>query len=292
MKSKKPLFILIAGYIFSSLGYLIWYHKIWRNSPYHKNVAHAFNMEIVGVIICITACFLLLYFIILHIRSFRTPRKSFVLVSIITLFILFLIPSVYHAKYHFLKAKEKIRHEKKYMKELKARLGEAIVKNQAAEQYIIELQAKLESKNKENDELSKQLNKTIRKNNLLEKKYNTKEDMLVQAKSHKVSSKIKKMSELINTDSDKNNQEIIFKVQIISSGTRLASNSPKFKGIKNVWEYKDGDLYKYTIGNQKDLKSASKLQAEFRKKGFTGAFVLSFKDGKRIPVKEALKLLN
>ena len=95
-----------------------------------------------------------------------------------------------------------------------------------------------------------------------------------------------------NTDSDTKNHEIIFKVQVLSSGTRLATNSQRFKGLKNVWEYKDGGLYKYTVGNENDLKSASASQLELRRKGFNGAFVVIFKNGERIPVKEALKLLK
>jgi hypothetical protein len=34
------------------------------------------------------------------------------------------------------------------------------------------------------------------------------------------------------------------------------------------------------------------LQAEFQRKDFSGALVVAFKIGKRIPVREALKLLN
>jgi hypothetical protein len=88
------------------------------------------------------------------------------------------------------------------------------------------------------------------------------------------------------------NEKIIFKVQVLSSENPLESNSTPFKGIKNVWEYKDGGLYKYTIGNKRDIQSASALQSEIRKKGFSDAFVVAFKNGKRIPVREALRLLN
>jgi N-acetylmuramoyl-L-alanine amidase len=95
---------------------------------------------------------------------------------------------------------------------------------------------------------------------------------------------------VVNTDSDTKNQEIIFKIQIIASSTRLATNSPQLKGLKNVWEYKDSGLYKYTVGNQKDLKSASALQSKFRRKGFVGAFVVAFRNGQRIPMKKAIDI--
>ncbi len=281
MKSKMPLFfILLAGYISSLVVYLIWYHTIPNFSIFGKTITDSPNMKI--VVVAITALYLFLYFLILSIRSFQTAWKSFFLVSIITILTFFLIPSVYYARYHFERVKEKVMTEKKRMKEINAKLNKAIT----------ELQAKLESERKENDKLRKQLNETIRKTNSLEKEHKTKGDVVVQAKSNKDFSKIKINSEVVNTDSDTKNQEIIFKVQIVSSSTRLATNSPQFKGLKNVWEYKDSSLYKYTVGNQKDLKSASALQSEFRRKGFSGAFVVTFQNGKRIPVREALMLLN
>ena len=257
-----------------------------------KNITDAPNMEIVVVVVGITALYLFLYFLILSIRSFQTPWKSFFLVSIITLLTFFLIPSVYYARYQFVRAKKNIYIEKKHMKELETKLNNAIAINDAANKSITELQAKLESERKENDKLRKQLNETIRKTKSLEEEHKTKGDVFVQAKSNKDFSKIKINSEVCNTDSDTKNQEIIFKVQIISSSTRLATNSPQFKGLKNVWEYKDNGLYKYTVGNQKDLKAASALQSKFRRKGFSEAFVVTFKNGKRIPVREALRLLN
>ena len=126
----------------------------------------------------------------------------------------------------------------------------------------------------------------------IQESHEPKEDIIVQGKSNRDFSEIKTKSELDNTDSNKIDQEIIFKVQFISSTTRLPTNSPEFKGLKNVWEYKQDNLYKYTLGNKKDLKSAIALQSELRKTGFGGAFVVTFKNGKRIPVKEAMRLLN
>ena len=119
------------------------------------------------------------------------------------------------------------------------------------------------------------------------------EQRMLEAKSKKVDSEEKKKNTEIDiAESGKINQEIIFKVQVLSSGKALASNSPRFKGLKNVWEYEDGDLYKYTIGNKRNLQSASALQLELREKGFSDAFVVAFQNEKRIPVRKALIFLK
>jgi hypothetical protein len=98
--------------------------------------------------------------------------------------------------------------------------------------------------------------------------------------------------EAIDTEDIQITNEIIFKVQILSSKNPLELNSPWFKGLKNICEYKDSGLYKYTIGNNKDIKSASELQSELRKKGFGDAFVVAFQNGERIPLIKALRFLN
>jgi gas vesicle protein len=116
---------------------------------------------------------------------------------------------------------------------------------------------------------------------------------IIGANSIKVDSEVKKKNlENVFPESGEINKEFILKVQVLSSENPLESNSPRFKGLKNVWEYKDSGLYKYTIGNKKDIPSASALQSELRKKGFNDAFVVAFQNGKRIPLRKALKFLN
>jgi N-acetylmuramoyl-L-alanine amidase len=171
------------------------------------------------------------------------------------------------------------------MKRLEAKIDKA-------DKSISELIAKLEYERKENEKLREQLNEIIKETKSKEGEKNTKGDVVIQTRLNKGFSKRKINSETGNTDLDKKNQKIIFKVQILSSSTRLKTNSPQLKDLKNVWEYKDKGIYKYTVGNQLDLKSASALQLEFRRKGFKEAFVVAFKNGKRIPMREALKLLN
>ena len=300
-KLKISLSIILGGYI-SSLGfYFTWY---WTRGYYLFNemrYSGTYLLEIAAVVFAITAIYFFSLLLILYTRSLQKFWTSFFLVSIVTLLTFFLIPSSYYASYHFERAKEKlrierakekIRTENESMKKIEAKVNEAIKKNDDIEKSITELQAKLEYESKENDKLRKQLNETIRKAKSLEEEHKIKGDLVVQTKSNKDFSKIKKNSEVGNTDSVTKHQEIIFKLQIISSNTRLATNSPQFNGLKNVWEYREGGLYKYTVGNEKDLKSASALQPEFRSKGFSGAFVVAFKNGKRMPVREARRFLK
>jgi len=116
------------------------------------------------------------------------------------------------------------------------------------------------------------------------------EQAMVEAKSKTGDSEEKKKNqENVAAESGNINKEIIFKVQVLYSENTLGSDSLRFNGLKNVWEYQDGGLYKYTIGNKRDIQSASALQSELRKKGFSDAFVVAFKNGKRIPVIEALR---
>jgi hypothetical protein len=325
-KLKMPLSIVLGGYI-SSLGFsLIWYYHFFYGKPYRDD----YYLIIVAVVSAITAVYLFPLLLISHIKSFRKAWTSFSLVSIITLLIFFLIPSanyvIYDKSYdnklnlkidktiktiekneperkilaankkeikkQFEDAKEKIQTEKKRMEKIESKRNNALAMNDAAKKYIAEFQAKLESERKENDKLRSKDEIILALRSKLKQERKAEEDIIVKGKSSRDFSEIKINFKVDNTNSDTIGQEIIFKVQIISSDTLLAKNSPKLKGLKNVWEYIDGGLYKYTVGNEKDLKSASVLQSKLRKKGFVGAFVVAFKNGKRIPVREAQKLLN
>jgi len=271
MKSNKLLFLLVAGYILNLLVFSNWYH-----TPYTPII------DVIAVLAIVTVLYLLLYILILTVNSLQTPWKSFLLVSIITVSIIILIQIVYHEKYQLRRFEERKLAEEIRTVE-KARIGELITKIGDATKTITVLKAMLDLKNNENDKYKRQLNKI---NGKMEK------DAVIQPKSITDSSEIKTNPEGDNTALDTKSQEIVFKVQIISSGTRLVKTSPHFKDIKNVWEYREKGLYKYTVGNQRDLKSASVLQSEFRDKGFNGAFVVAFNNEKRISVREAKRFLN
>ena len=77
------------------------------------------------------------------------------------------------------------------------------------------------------------------------------------------------------------NETIVYKVQFMSAGTRIPLLSDKFKGLKDVSEYEDNGMYKYTAGEFKTLDEAMKYRTQMQTKGFKDCFVAKFKDGKR-----------
>lgn len=88
-----------------------------------------------------------------------------------------------------------------------------------------------------------------------------------------------------------NTKAVVYRVQIISTEKSLPNDSPKFKGVKDIWHYEQGGMFKYTAGEYSSMAEASQRQSELRKDGFTEAFVVAFdKDGKRITIEEAKKL--
>jgi len=79
-----------------------------------------------------------------------------------------------------------------------------------------------------------------------------------------------------------------FKVQISSSTKKVATASQNFKGLKGIERVRIGAHHKYYYGLTNDYNKALKLRAEAKTKGYKGAFVVAFKNEKKISVKDAL----
>ena len=78
----------------------------------------------------------------------------------------------------------------------------------------------------------------------------------------------------------------VFKVQFLTSGTRLKAGSREFKGLTNVGDYKEGGIWKYTVGSSTDYDEICRLRKEVSVK-FPQAFVIAFKDGARMDIEKA-----
>lgn len=94
----------------------------------------------------------------------------------------------------------------------------------------------------------------------------------------------------IKTVTNASTEGIIFKVQIAASGKKLDLTPGNFKGLDNLSLSTDNStLYKYMYGNTSNYNEAKQNLVEAKAKGFEGAYIVAFKDGKKINVQEALK---
>ena len=99
----------------------------------------------------------------------------------------------------------------------------------------------------------------------------------------KKSSDSKKKKEQSKSEKKVSKNKKYYKVQFITSEKKLSMRSRLFKGldIDLISVYKDGGLYKYTYGETNDKDEALELLSKV-KKTHSEAFLVEFKDGKRI----------
>ena len=83
-------------------------------------------------------------------------------------------------------------------------------------------------------------------------------------------------------------EDVYFSVQIAASNKAIAPRSYNFKGLKSVERHKEGNIYRYFYSRSTSYDVAKKLQTEARQKGYKGAFIVAFKDGKKVDIKTVL----
>jgi len=93
-----------------------------------------------------------------------------------------------------------------------------------------------------------------------------------------------------NPNTIENNKGIEFKVQFYASATE--EKISKFTALKseNITYIKESGMFKYRLGPFTNVEEATKKQTTARNAGYKDAFVIAFKDGKRISVEEAKAL--
>ena len=89
------------------------------------------------------------------------------------------------------------------------------------------------------------------------------------------------------TDLKQNNQ-VIFKIQLFAVEKKLRTGASDFKGLKNTDFYVEKNLFKYTYGEETTFNEINKLRKSISKK-FPGAYVIAFRNGEKIAVKEAMR---
>jgi len=78
-----------------------------------------------------------------------------------------------------------------------------------------------------------------------------------------------------------------FSVQVAASTAPLATDSPQWQQIEDLKIQEEKNLYKYVAGSFEQYEQAAESRQALTKLGFKGAFVVAYKDGKRVSLKVA-----
>ena len=84
-------------------------------------------------------------------------------------------------------------------------------------------------------------------------------------------------------------QGVKFMVQIAASSKEVAATPANFKGLKSIKVVKEGSNYKYYYNETSDINRARKALEEAKNKGYSSAFLVAYKNGKKVSIEEALK---
>ena len=97
----------------------------------------------------------------------------------------------------------------------------------------------------------------------------------------------KSQNQLTDTKEKNTADDIVFKVQFLTSSTKLPANSPKLKGLTDVSYYEEKGTYKYTCGSTTDLNEAQQLRKKVTAT-YKDAFLVAFRGGVRINITDAI----
>tara|TARA_R110001583_G_scaffold114876_3_gene265372 strand:+ start:40334 stop:41467 length:1134 start_codon:yes stop_codon:yes gene_type:complete len=98
-----------------------------------------------------------------------------------------------------------------------------------------------------------------------------------------VEPKVAPSKKVINVD-----KNVKFKVQIAAGARKLEAKSYNFNGLKNVERMRSGKIYRYYFGETSNYTKIQELQKLAKSKGYRSAFIVAFKNGKKISVENVL----
>jgi N-acetylmuramoyl-L-alanine amidase len=103
-----------------------------------------------------------------------------------------------------------------------------------------------------------------------------------------------KKEDVVKVNVDKNNTTInenliIYKVQIKSSNKKIKLNDSFFRGHEKVSEFTEDKLFKYYFFESNSIEEVKKMLIEARNNGFKDAFIVGFKNNKRIKIDQLKK---
>jgi N-acetylmuramoyl-L-alanine amidase len=102
----------------------------------------------------------------------------------------------------------------------------------------------------------------------------------------------KKKEEEVKKEEVVSDAKIVFKVQLLASSRVLPLLSEEFNGLSTLSTERYKNLVRYMYGKTNSYSQAKLYKANADAKGYPTSFIVAYKDGKRIPVPEALKYVS
>jgi len=82
---------------------------------------------------------------------------------------------------------------------------------------------------------------------------------------------------------------VVFKVQLLATSKRISLVKENFNGLDELSTQPFKNLIRYMYGNTSSYNEAEILKAQALAKGYKNAYIVSYKDGKRVPLSSVLK---
>jgi len=83
-------------------------------------------------------------------------------------------------------------------------------------------------------------------------------------------------------------ENIVYKVQLLASSKVIALQPENFNGLKPLSSEPYEGMYRYLYGEAPSYELAKQLKSEADTKGYSSSYIVAYKNGKRITLKEAL----
>ncbi|MAU16745.1 MAG: N-acetylmuramoyl-L-alanine amidase [Muricauda sp.] len=93
----------------------------------------------------------------------------------------------------------------------------------------------------------------------------------------------------VTNETKKENAGVVFKVQLMASGKTIPLNASNFNGLSDLSKEPYKNMYRYMYGSASTYEEAKQLKKNADAKGYTTSYIVAYKDGTRVPLKEALK---
>ena len=87
-------------------------------------------------------------------------------------------------------------------------------------------------------------------------------------------------------------KNIVFKVQLMASSKSIPLKAENFNGLSSLSSEPYKTMHRYLYGSVKSYEEAKKLKLTADAKGFTTSYIVAYKNGTRVDLKEALNSLS